>query len=393
MNRTFKRITQYVTVIALTAMLASPVLEARGRNGRNGSNSTEQRREHASRPASKGNSGTSSRPSRTSRTASAPAPSRPGNGGNGANRPGNGNNGANRPGNSGNTIHYRPSVNNTNNSNQNHRPAQAVKPDYSQPAPTKDYIHDNGNNGYRPGNNGNGNNGNDGYRPGNNGNRPGNNGNRPGNNGYRPGDNNHVNRPGYHPDNGHRPGVRPGYRPDHRPGYRPRPPYHEAWRPAMAPPPRPYFRPAPPPRAWRPTVVWPTFHTVLGVSFGTALNVSLNLLMNKGYTVDAYGNDCIYLSNVPMLNCYWPDATLYYGNNGLLSGSFIYSSGVYDMNRYNNVYSMLTANYGVPYQINNNGASISATWWGGNQFITLSYNNAYANNGSLRYFTTLTFGN
>lgn len=356
MNRTFKRITQYVTVIALTAMLASPASEARGRN--NGSNSTQQRREQTSRPASRGNSGDQSRPSRSSRPASAPA------------RPGNG---ANRPGSTGSTT-YRP---NTNAGGHTNKPAHAVKPDNKHnTSATVNGNHNN--NGYRPGNNGN-HNGNH-----NNGNH---NGNHNGNS-HRPGY-----RPGNRPGNGYHPGYKPAPKPSSRPGHRPRPPYHQSWRPPMAPPPRPYFRPAPPPRAWRPTVVWPTFHTVLGVNFGTALNVSLNLLLNNGYTVDAYGNDCIYLSNVPMLNCYWPDATLYYGNNGLLSGSFVYSSGVYDMNRYNNVYSMLTANYGTPYQINNNGASISATWWGGNQFITLTYNNAYANNGSLRYFTTLTFGN
>ena len=107
-----------------------------------------------------------------------------------------------------------------------------------------------------------------------------------------------------------------------------------------------------------------------------------------------YGNNTVYLSNVPMLNMFWPDATLYYGVGGGLVGSdFVYSTQGYNMSRYDLAYSMLVRNYGSPYCVQNTNAGIEATWWGpGGQFIKLSYLSAYNAGGYPRYFTTLSFG-
>ena len=264
----------------------------------------------------------------------------------------------------------------------------------------------------RPGNMGQGN-GNNGTRPstrpttpslpsrpggGNNGNhnRPGNNNgnhNRPGNsngNHNRPSNNNgNHNRPGNPggPIGGHRPDYRPQPGPSHRPGHhgpmRPNIPPHHGW-----------HRPVPPPH-WRPAPGWRPFRSILGITFGTTINLSVNALMNNGYVVNSYGNNSVYVSNVPMLNMMWPDAVLYYDARGGLCGSrFVYSSGFYDMNRYNMAYASLVNGYGAPVSVQNSASGIEATWWGaGNQFIRLAFSPEYTANGSLRYFTTLSFGN
>lgn len=285
----------------------------------------------------------------------APA-SRPGNGGN-SHRPGNGG-ATNRPG---NNTGNRPSNPGNRPSNPGNRPG-------------------NGGGNQRPG-------GNNSHRPGNPGNRPSNPGNnRPGNNHggnhWRPG-NDRPGGPGGHWD-GHRP-PRPPHAGNHHHGPHMRPhmrPHH------------PFFRPVPPP-SWRPVRTWRPFRSILGIALGSSINISINALINSGYTVNSYGNDCIYLSNVPMLNLNWPDAIMYYNTAGSLYGSqFIYSTPGYNMNQYNMAYTTLSSAYGAPVSLQNLANGIEATWWGtGNQFIRLSFVSDYANNGLMRYYTTLSFGN
>lgn len=271
----------------------------------------------------------------------------------------------------------------TSNSGGSHRAPSASRPGNSH------------GNGQRPGSNGNHRPSTPGqgtHRPGNgtNNNRPGN-GSRPGN--YRPG--NDWNRPGAGGSHGmNRPGGQ--YRPAHGVPHRP-------MRPTPPPPPRrhpahfhhhvPFFgsyhRPVPPPR-WHYRSGGPVFSTILGVALGTAIGASINALVNNGYTVSSYGNDVIYLSNVPQMNYTWPDAALYY-SNGILTGSqFTYPSPYYDMSRYNNLYNVFTAQYGMPVQTVNQGGIMSATWYGpSNRFVTLSFNSQYGGN----FYTTLSFGN
>ncbi len=291
----------------------------------------------------------------------------------------------------------RPSHNGGNQGGGSHRPGNGGNPGGS---------HRPGNND-RPGNGGN-------HRPGGN-NRPGNSGrpdHRPGNGGHRPGgdhrpdyrpDHRPDHNPGYRPGGnpGHRPGGNPGHRPGHNPGYRPgghRPGYgHPAPPP---PPPRhghnyrhhvPFFghyhRPVPPPR-WTPRYYGPSFGTILGLSFGTAINISVNALINQGYTVSSYGDNVVYLSNVPQMNYYWPDAALYYNNGALCGSTFTYPSAYYDTTRYNALYNEFCRQYGVPVNVVNGGGVMSATWFGnGNRFVTLEFNSSYGN-----YYTSLSFG-
>ena len=288
--------------------------------------------------------------------------SRPNNSGrpsNSSGRPGNNNNG-HRPGNNGGNNGHRPGNNNPG------RPG-------------------NNNNGHRPGNNG----GSNGHRPGNNNpGRPGNNktAHRPGNNGHNPGRPGHG---GYNPGRPHRPGG--DYRP-HRPNRPHRPtvivPPHRPHRPPM----RPWSRPVPPP-SWRPRPAAPVIASILGITFGTAINMSLDYLINRGYTIDGYGNDAVYLRDVNEMSYYWPDATLYYGAGGLARSEFLYSTSYPDPMRYNSLYTRFNRTYGPPINIVRTGGVLSATWFAPNRgYVTIDYRSQYSLGGDLRYFTTLTFG-
>lgn len=261
-------------------------------------------------------------------------------------------------------------------STQNSRPNNSGRPSNSSGRPG------NNNNGHRPGNNG----GNNGHRPGNNNpGRPGNNnnGHRPGNNGHNPGRPGHG---GYNPGRPHRPGG------DYRPNRPHRPtvivPPHRPHRPPM----RPWSRPVPPP-SWRPRPAAPVIASILGITFGTAINMSLDYLINRGYTIDGYGNDAVYLRDVNEMSYYWPDATLYYGAGGLARSEFLYSTSYPDPIRYNSLYTRFNRTYGPPINIVRTGGVLSATWFAPNRgYVTIDYRSQYSLGGELRYFTTLTFG-
>ena len=299
-----------------------------------------------------------------------------------------------RPGlsgsNAGNNKHDRPSISG-NQGNSNQRPSISGNQGNSHQRPT--ISGNQGNNHQRPtiGGNNNGTN----HRPpvvgGTTQNRPGNNHQRPEvgapAHGNRPGVSTGGNRPIYGTPAYNRPQPLPGnhYVPG---GAHPRPvilnPPHRPYRPAMM---RPIYRPTPPP-AWRPRHGIPVIRGILGLTFGVTIGSSLDYLYNTGYTVDGYGNDIVYLRNVPAMNYIWTDGALYYGAGGLDASSFYYSTPVYDMSRYNNVYRGLVTSYGAPVSTANQGGVVTSTWFGGNNgYITLSFG---ASSG--RYLTTLTMG-
>lgn len=309
-------------------------------------------------------------------------------------------------------AHSRPDGNRHNNGNNNgHRPAPGGNNhgnNNMRPVGNKHH----GNQGMRPSDNKH--HGNQGFRPGNQGghNRP----NRPGpgvgpegnhrpsgparppqhGNNWRP-SGGHHNGPGMGPNVPGRPGNM------HRPGniHRPVPPppmrpNHGHWGPPplrpYRPVARPWHRPVPPP-AWRPRPAAPMLSTILGITFGTALNLSINALVNSGYTIDGYADNTVYLRDVNSYNYLWPDATLYYANGGMNRSEFLYSTPYPDPMRYNSLYANFTGIYGAPVSYSNNGTSISATWFAPNRgYITLQYAPQYALGGQLRYFTTLTLG-
>lgn len=348
-----KRILRILAIAAICGALVAPQVEARGNRPSHSQSGGSQGRGNGGRSGGRANKSSSPGNSNSSHA-------RPGS-------PGGGNhNGGNRPG-----------------SNPGHN---SGRPDGNRP----------GNNGNNGNHNGNRPGSNPGHNPGRpDGNRPGNNGNHNGNN--RPGHN--PGRPGH--DFGHggnRPGHNPGRPGDHRPGYgrpgygRPGGPHH------FAPPPhRPHYArpwaPPRPPRGWRPGRVYPTFSTVLGITFGSAFDISLAYLLNNGYNVYSYGNNIVYLNNVNQLNLLWPDASLYYGSRGLDRGEFIYSTSYYDTMRYNEAYARLVAAYGAPVSTSYPSNGMQTCWFGNDgRFVTLQFLPTYGADGIMRYYTTLSFG-
>ena len=296
-----------------------------------------------------------------------------------------------------------------NNNKTNNRPSRPVNTgNNSRPGNNGNSRPGNGSNNSRPGNNGNhngnskpGNNGN--YNPGtpgNNGNhngnhkpgKPGNNGNhngnhkpgKPGNNGIHNGHNGGVSHwPGYRPPAGPAPVVRPG---THRPNWStPVPPPHRNYRPVCRPIPRPV-----PPHGYHPCHTAPVIHTILGITFGTLYNASLDYLYSKGYEIDGYADNTVYLRNVPEMGYTWPDATIYYDSYGRLASSqFIYSTSFSALGRYDRLYHTLSMTYGSPVSASWNGAHRETIWYGGDArgYVSLEYD--YSGG---RYYTILSYG-
>lgn len=204
------------------------------------------------------------------------------------------------------------------------------------------------------------------------------------------------------PDVGHRPGngvapgrpVHPGNGANHgrpvRPGGTVNSGWHTGHRPGgtiMRPPAMPWHRPVPP-RHWHPSRRVPVLSSVLGITFGMAVNSSLARLQAANYVVNGYDGNEVFLANVPMEGYYWPEATLYYASGGLSASRFFYATAGYDLGRYNGVYSRLYNAYGAPVSVSN----MAVTWYGGNNgYITLDFAPMSTPSG-LRYITTLTLG-
>ena len=167
--------------------------------------------------------------------------------------------------------------------------------------------------------------------------------------------------------------------------------HHHVSRP-HCPPPRPYHRPVPPP-SFRAYHGCPVLRSIVGITFGTAINLSLDYLNRNGYTVHGYGNDVVYLRNISQYGYNWPDATLYYSSHGLVGSEFVYSTSYNSRSRYNSVYNTLYNQYGAPISIDSSANGVTVTWWGyDNQYVSLDYHPIYTNNGQLRYVTTLSMG-
>ncbi len=278
-----------------------------------------------------------------------------------------------------------------NNNKANNRPSKpGNNGNNSRPGNNGNSRPGNSSNNSRPGNNGN-HNGNS--KPGNNGNhkpgKPGNNGNhkpgKPGNNGNHNGNHNGgvSHWPGYRPPSGPAPVVRPG---THRPNWStPVPPPHRHYRPIGRHIPRPV-----PPHGYHPCHTAPVIHTILGITFGTLYHASLDYLYNKGYEIDGYADNTVYLRNVPEMGYTWPDATIYYDSYGRLASSqFIYSTSFSALGRYDRLYHTLSMTYGTPVSASWNGAHRETIWYGGDArgYVSLEYD--YSGG---RYYTILSYG-
>ena len=212
--------------------------------------------------------------------------------------------------------------------------------------------------------------------------------------------------PGNNPGKGNSTPQRPGNGPTTAPGgpgATPRPGAGPAMRPpTMTPAPRPH-RPTPPasyarpmpPAAWRPGSGAPTIHGILGITFGTGFNLSLDYLYGAGYNIAGYGNNAVYLTDINVLNYIWPDGTLFYSGGGLAYSQFYYSTAYYDPARYNAVRSRMISTYGLPVTTTVlPGGGYQTTWFGyNNTYVTLTFNASSSIGGGIRYYTILTYGN
>lgn len=137
----------------------------------------------------------------------------------------------------------------------------------------------------------------------------------------------------------------------------------------------------------------PSISAVLGLTFGTLIDYGINSLINAGYNVAGYQNNAIFISDVGMMGCTWPQATVYYGASGMNGALFQYRSPSFNSSPYNKVYRQLCESYGSPVETTTNGNGRSATWWGGNNtgYITLSTDYGY-DNGIPAYDTSLIYG-
>lgn len=237
-------------------------------------------------------------------------------------------------------------------------------------------------------------------KPGGNNNntpKPGSNNNntpKPGgnnNNAPKPGsNNNNAPKPGGNNNNAPKPGSNNNNTP--KPGGNNNT-HHEKINRPHCPPTTPYHRPTPPPTSYRPNKNAPSFRTIFGITFGSNISISLDFLNRNSYNINGYGNDVIYLRNVTEYGYMWPDATLYFGYNGLEGTQLMYSTNHNDHSRYNMVYGSLVAQYGNPINIEYVSNGMIATWWGHDgKYVSLEYRPVYTNNGQLRYITTLSFG-
>lgn len=235
--------------------------------------------------------------------------------------------------------------------------------------------------------------------PGNN--RPSNPGNNkpsnPGNNWNNRHDNGHHNQPG-NPGWGVRPGnpgasVRPGnpgatQRPGNH-GFRPSPPPSRPYRPTFTP----YHCPVPP-TSFRPYSSAPILSSILGLAFGTSINISINSLQRSGYYIDGYSNNEVYLRNVYEMNYSWEDGVVIYSGGGMQSARLYQSTYGYDTSRYDNLYSTLCAQYGLPATTNYSNGNREATWYdrNGTHYVSLAYDYMTSDGGYPRYYTILSYG-
>ena len=169
--------------------------------------------------------------------------------------------------------------------------------------------------------------------------------------------------------------------------------YHNhswSWSRPLPPPARPY-RPAPIvwyrpviPTGWYPYASAPIIDRILGITFGTLFDISLDYLYYNGYEIDGYADHIIYLRDVPLLGLTWDDVMFCYDTyDRLVNAQFVFMGS--NHKRYDRVYRKLCRIYGTPFS-NSDG---TLSWYGGNNtgWITLS---AHTNLGY--YYTTLSIG-
>ena len=167
---------------------------------------------------------------------------------------------------------------------------------------------------------------------------------------------------------------------------------HHNWSRPLPPPVR-HYRPAPIvwyrpviPVGWHYYYNAPYIDRILGLTFGSLFDTSLDYLYYNGYEIDGYADNIIYLRNVRLLNLLWDDVMLCYdSHNQLVNAQFVFQTSYYDRHRYERVYNSLCRVYGTPFT-NDHG---TLSWYGGNNtgWVTLSMNENLGH-----CYTTLSIG-
>ena len=175
-----------------------------------------------------------------------------------------------------------------------------------------------------------------------------------------------------------------------------------SWSRPLPPPARPYrpayfawYRPVIP-VGWYPYAGAPIIDRILGITFGTFFNTSIEYLYYNGYEIDGYADHIIYLRDVPLMNMIWDDVMLGFDDmDRLVNAQFIFTTSSTTNKRYDRVYRSLCRIYGTPFS-NSDG---SLSWYGGNNtgWITLSTHTSMepvaGYNGVRRcIYTTLSIG-
>ena len=150
-----------------------------------------------------------------------------------------------------------------------------------------------------------------------------------------------------------------------------------SWSRPLPPPARPYrpaiyewYRPVIP-YGWAPYSGAPIIDRILGLTFGSLFDTSIEYLYYNGYEIDGYADHIIYLRDVLLLNHLWDDVMLSFdAGDRLVNAQFVYHSSSYNNYRYRKIYNSLTRVYGAPITSDSRGIS----WYGGGctGWITLS---------------------
>ena len=163
--------------------------------------------------------------------------------------------------------------------------------------------------------------------------------------------------------------------------HRPLPPPVRYYRPVL----REWYRPVVP-YGWHYYTGAPVIDRILGISFGSLFNTSIDYLYYNGYEIDGFADHVIYLRDVALINFLWEDVMLCFDNADMLvNAQFIYHNYYNDTYRYDRIYNSLCRVYGPPIT----GDSRGVSWFGGsgNGWVTLS---TYQNLG--HYYMTLSIG-
>ena len=144
-------------------------------------------------------------------------------------------------------------------------------------------------------------------------------------------------------------------------------------------------------KGYKPLASAPRITGILGLVFGSSYYNSLDYFYNRGYQIDGYYGNKVYLRNVNEMSLFWPDAIFNYSSRGYLeSAEFHYSTTYYDYSRFKRLYTSLCNTYGVPVSHKNKGKGkkIETIWYGSDyrSYITLTYR--YKGG---RYYTTLAY--